>query len=296
MDKANSILRRLLFPPVWPLILLVIVAATALIYGFTAANAAPAVRYGSYGLSFYALVAVCLRVPAMIGSWARFRQENAFARRYSSDVRLRTKISVYSAVSVNLAYALFQFCLGIYHASVWFYAFSCYYFLLAVMRFLLVKETARSTPGENRFRELLLYRFCGVLMLVMNLALSVIVGYIVWRGRTFRHHEITTIAMATYTFAALTLAIINVVRCRKYQSPVLSAAKAISLAATSVSTLTLETTMLTVFGGDDSPQFRLYMTGATGVVVCLFVLTMASAMILRSTKEIRKYKKENING
>lgn len=68
------------------------------------------------------------------------------------------------------------------------------------MRFFLAKETVLFEPGKNRFRELLVYRFCGILMLLMNIALSVLVGYIVWQGRTFQHHKITTIAMAAYTF------------------------------------------------------------------------------------------------
>lgn len=296
MDKVKRIFRKLLFPPVYLLIPLVMAAAALLSYAFAAEDAGPVLKYGSYALSSYALVTACLRLPAVVRAWKRLGQKNAFLRRYRSDVRLRTKISLGSSLTINLAYALFQLCLGIYHSSVWFYAFACYYFLLTVMRFFLAKETARSAPGENRFRELLLYRLCGVLMLLMNLALSVIVGYIVWQGRTFRHHEITTIAMAAYTFTALTLAIINTVKYRKYQSPVLSAAKAISLASASVSMLTLETAMLTAFGGDDSPKFRVFMTGAVGAAVCLFVLGLAIFMIARSTKEIRKFKEENIHG
>ncbi len=293
MMHAQKILRKLLYPPVWLLVPLTIIAAAMLTYGFAAEDVSPPLQYGSYGLSAYALVILCLRIPAVIRAWKRLGQENAFLRRYRSDVRLRAKISLGSSLPINLGYALFQLCLGIYHGSVWFYAFACYYFLLAVMRFFLGKETAQSEPGENRFRELLLYRFCGILMLLMNLALSVIVGYIVWQGRTFRHHEITTIAMAAYTFTAFTLAIINTVKYRKYHSPVLSASKAISLASASVSMLTLETGMLTVFGGDGDLQFRRFMTGTTGAAVCLFVLGLAIFMIVHSTKEI---KKENIYG
>ncbi len=292
MEQTKKFFRKLLYPPVFLLILLVMAAAAMLTYVFVAADVSPVLEYGSYGLSSYALVIACLRIPAMIGALKRLGQRNAFLCRYRSDVRLRAKISLGSSLAINLGYALFQLCLGIYHSSVWFYAFACYYFLLAVMRFFLAKETARSTPGENRFRELLLYRFCGILMLLMNMALSVIVGYIVWQGRTFRHHEITTIAMAAYTFTALTLAIINTVKYRKYKSPVLSASKAISLASASVSMLTLEAGMITVFGGDGDPQFRRFMTGATGAVVCLFVLGLAVFMIARSTKEI----KESIHG
>jgi len=293
---AKKIFRALLLPPAPLQIPLVILAAAALIYSFTGPDVHPAAAYGSYVLSFYALVTVCARIPAVIRRIRRFRRENPVLCRYGEDVRLRAKISLYSSTALNLAYCVFQLCLGIYHGSIWFYAFAGYYFLLAVMRFFLAKETARSSPGADRFRELLIYRFCGILMQLMNVALAVIVAFIVWQGRTFRHHEITTIAMAAYTFTAMTLAVVNLVKYRKFHSPVLSASKAISLAAASVSMLTLETAMLTAFGGDDSPAFRRIMTSATGTAVCAFELALAAVMIVRSTREIRKIKKEAIHG
>ena len=139
--------------------------------------------------------------------------------------------------------------------------------------------------------EHLLYRFCGVLLLLMNLALLVIVTYIVWLDRGFVHHSITTIAMAAYTFGTLAKAIVNVVKYRKYNSPVFSASKAVSLAAASVSVLTLETAMLTAFGEESGDAFRRIMTAATGAVVCLFVLVLAVYMIVRSTKQINQIKR-----
>lgn len=149
MDKAKRILHSLLFPPVFLLILLVAASAGVLTYVFAAANVSPILKYGAYGLSSYALAILCLRIPAVIGWWKRLRQRNAFLRRYRSDVRLRAKISLGSSLVFNLAYALFQLCLGIYHGSVWFYALACYYFLLALMRFFLARETARSARGRT---------------------------------------------------------------------------------------------------------------------------------------------------
>ena len=111
------------------------------------------------------------------------------------------------------------------------------------------------------------------------------------QGRSFEHHPVTTIAMAAYTFGALTMAIISVLRYRKYESPVFSAAKAISLAAASVSMLTLEAAMLSTFGGESEEGFYTVMTGATGAAVCLFVLGLAIFMIVRSTKEIKEIKR-----
>ena len=136
--------------------------------------------------------------------------------------------------------------------------------------------------------ELVKYRGCGVVFLVMNLALSVMIFFMVYWNRTFIHHEITTIAMAAYTFASLTLAIINVVKYRKYNSPVYSAAKAISLAAACVSMLTLESTMLTTFsdGGMDLLSRRI-MLGVSGGVISVFIITMAIYMIVHGNEKMR---------
>lgn len=111
--------------------------------------------------------------------------------------------------------------------------------------------------------------------------------YIAWQNRGFQHHPITTLAMAAYTFTSLTLAIMNVVKYRKYQSPVLSASKAISLAAACVSMLTLETAMLAAFGGAGRRGISPAVTALTGAAVCLLVLVMAVYMIVRSTREIK---------
>ena len=141
--------------------------------------------------------------------------------------------------------------------------------------------------------ELIKYRNCGIAFLLMNLALSLMVFFMVYWNRTFEHHEITTIAMAAYTFGSMTMAIMNVVKYRKYNSPVYSASKAISLAAACVSMLTLESTMLTTFSdGTMTLTDRRIMLGATGVAVCAFIIAMAIYMIVQSSKKLKLLKTE----
>ena len=85
----------------------------------------------------------------------------------------------------------------------------------------------------------------------------------------------------------------DVIKFRKYKSPVMSAAKAIKLAAALVSMLSLETAMLTQFGSDENPEtFRQIMTGTTGGAVCIIVLAMAVFMIVRSTRQLRELSAE----
>ncbi|MBQ8201360.1 MAG: hypothetical protein IJZ74_06300 [Clostridia bacterium] len=244
----------------------------------------------SYALSFYGLVLVCLRIPDMLRAVQRFRQENRYYLRYRSDVQLRINLSLYGACGFNGVYAVFQLCLGLWHHSAWFYAMAGYYLLLALMRLTLVRHTRSHTPGEDTALEWRKYRFCGMLLMVMNLALTIFTLYFVYRIRTFLHHEITTIAMAAYTFAALTLAIVNAVRYKRYGSPAYSAAKAISLASALVSLLTLENAMFTAFGQENSELFRQIMLGATGMAVILGVQGIALYMIINACRKLRSYK------
>ncbi len=158
------------------------------------------------------------------------------------------------------------------------------------MRFFLLKHTRTHKVNEDRKLELLIYRFCGMLLVIMNMVLSGIMFYIVVQGRTFIHHEITTIAMAAYTFTSLSLAIRNAIKYRKYESPVYSASKVVSFTAALVSVITLESTMLTTFGEAGQENFRLTMTALTGFGITVTILVIAVYMIVTSTKEIRAFK------
>lgn len=93
--------------------------------------------------------------------------------------------------------------------------------------------------------------------------------------------------MAAYTFASLTLAIINAFRYKRYGSPAYSAAKAISLVSAIVSVLTLENAMLTAFGQDNSELFRQIMLGATGAAVVCAVQGIAIYMIRNAGKNLK---------
>lgn len=82
------------------------------------------------------------------------------------------------------------------------------------------------------------------------------------------------------------------VKYRCYHSPVMSAVKAVQLAAL-VSILALETAMLSQFGGDSTEAFRKIMTGCTGAGVCGIILGIAVYMIAQGTKSLRSLEKED---
>ncbi len=290
MEKWKKIGKAVLFPHMVLLWLLVPIATGFLVYSMVVLGDAHPVSIASYVLAAYTLTVWCCRIPNIISFFKNVKKENRYVQRWTEDVRLRVNVSLYGGFVWNAAYAIFQLCLGIYHRTFWYCSLAGYYFLLGIMRFSLAAHTRCHGPGEDRRAELKRYRSCGIVFLFMNLALTLIIFFMVYWGRTFRHHQITTIAMAAYTFFTFTKAIVQLVRYRKYESPVYSASKIISLAAACVSMLTLTATMLTVFGEADGVLFRRIMLGSVGGTVSLFIIGMAVYMIIRANQQLKSRK------
>ncbi len=289
MEKWKKMVKALLFPHIAILWILLPIAIVFLVYSMVVLGEENPVSIASYVLAFYTLTVWCCRIPNIISFFKSFKNENQYVQLWTGDVRLRMNVSLFGGFAWNAVYAVFQLCLGIYHHTFWYYSLAGYYLFLGVMRFSLASYTRRHNPGEDMVAELKRYRNCGIVFLLMNLALALIIFFMVYWDRTFRHHQITTIAMAAYTFFSFTMAIINIVKYRKIGSPVYSASKAISLAAACVSMLTLEATMLTTFGdGTMDLLTRRIFLGATGGVISVFIIGMAIYMIVRATKQLKR--------
>jgi hypothetical protein len=296
MDR-KKLGKALLFPHIAIMITLVPIATVLLVCSMVFVGTESVMAYISYVLAAYTLTIWCFKIPDLIKFFKTFKDENKYARRWREDTRLRVNVSLYGSLAWNVLYGILQLWLGFYHRTFWFYSLGAYYICLAVMRFFLVRHTTKYAPGERMQSELKKYRACGIVFLVMNLALTLIIFFMVYWNRTFQHHMITAIAMAAYTFTTLTTAIINVIKYRKYNSPVFSASKAISLASALVSMLTLESTMLTVFGdGTMTAIERKWMLGTTGGVISVLIVATAIYMITVSTKKLKLLKTEVKNG
>ena len=289
--------KTLLFPHIAIMIVLVPISIVLLVASMVFIGTESPIAYISYVLSAYTLTVWCVKIPYLIKFFKAFKDENKYARKWQDDTRLRVNVSLYGSFFWNIAYALFQLWLGFYHHTFWFYSLGAYYICLAVMRFFLLLHTRKYAPGERMREELLKYRACGAVFLLMNLALALIIFFMLYWNRTFEHHMITAIAMAAYTFTAFTVAIVNVVKYRKYSSPVFSASKAISLAAALVSMLTLGSTMLTTFrDGTMTEMGEKLMLGSIGGGVSILIVATAIYMIVTGTRKIKQLDSEVKNG
>lgn len=280
--------KNLLFPHLALLLFLLPVSVVALVWAMVTLPETSLLRIGAYVLAFYTLCIWCLQAPKLVRALGRLRRENPYVLRWLSDARLRVNVTLTGSVLWNGAYAALQLGLAIVYRSAWFYSLAGYYLCLVVMRLFILRHTLGHHPGVQMGRELKLYRRCGWSFLAMNLALSGVMLFLIRDSRGTRHHEIVTIAMAAYTFTSLIMAIVNVVKCRKYNSPALSASKAISLAAACVSMLTLESTMLVTFEkGKMTPQVQSLFLALSGGAVSMGIIIMAVYMIAHSNEKMK---------
>ncbi|MGN0612967.1 MAG: hypothetical protein ACI4JB_03625 [Porcipelethomonas sp.] len=302
MKKLKTIVKKLLYPPLWLMLVLAVVCAAALVAvflkGWDRHPSAPAV----YAPSFYTLTVIVLAcVRTFPGYYRNAKQkviDHPVGGRFMTDMPFRTHISLYFSLAVNLLYAAVNLFSGIWYWSVWFITLAVYYIILAAMRFLLVRFVNRVGIGRDQYREVRCYRLCGIILLGLNIALSGVVILVIKQNKGFEYAGILIYVMAMYTFYITVSSIVNIVKYRRYNSPVMSAAKVINLAAGLVSMLSLETAMLSQFGsGKNSPYFNQIMTGATGAGVGVIVLSISVYMIVKATRTIRKSsRKEHRHG
>ena len=299
MDWIKKKLKKLFCLPPVPTLLISVPSYGLVIYALAGKDVEPVIAYISYFLSTYALIISITGITGIVRFIRQGIDKHPLVRkaldiplvdRYLREDMFRAETGLYQGFFINLLYAGIKMFSGIFYRSVWFATLAVYYILLAVMRASLLHYVRKT--GKNKISEWKRYRLCGIILLLMNIALAGIVILVIYQNSGFEYPGMLIYVMAMYAFYAAITAIRNVVKFRRYGSPVMSAAKVINLTAALVSMLSLETAMLTQFGAADDPIFRQMMTAFTGAGISIVVLGMAVFMIVWSTKQLKHLKKE----
>ena len=292
MKDWKKIGRKLLFPPVWLIVILTIISAVSLVTVFVKGWEMSPIAYGIYVISFYSLMVVCIACyftfPRYFKSLKQKIYNTKYGNRYMTDVAFKTHVNLYISLGINLLYVAANLFWGYWYQTAWFTIFAVYYSILAIMRFLLLRYINRNKIGEERLGELRRSRLCAIILLLINLVLTGAVLMILFQDRGFEYQGIFIYVMALYTFYLTTTAIINIIKYRKYNSPIMSTSKVINLVAALVSMLALETAMLSQFGAENSIEFKRIMVAATGGGISVVIVTMAIYMIAHGSREIKK--------
>lgn len=187
---------------------------------------------------------------------------------------------------LNFIYAIAHCFVGFASYSWWFVTLGAYYTILTVMRFsvLRVKSKAKGDFELELFSE----KITGVFFIILSFCLIGIITLSAIKDRGNKYHLIIMLAIATYTFTKITLAIIGIVKSRKSSSPINITLRNISLADAVVSIYSLQRSMLVSFPGMAEYEIKIFNI-ATGTVVWIIVLFLGINLI-RGNKIMAKSK------
>lgn len=250
--------------------------------------------YAVYTLSFYTLLVLSVAVGKNFPRWhSRVREivyGNTYTRQYVTDAVFKTQINLACSLALDVLYAGVNILLAVFFSTNWFAVFAGYYAVLSCLRILLFQNLFGKRKSENQLRELKRARFCSGILLTVNLVLSALVLMMLYHPHEFGDMDVLIYAAALHTFSALFVSIGGLVRFRKYKCPLLSVSRMISMTASLVSLLILETAMLSQFGGEMLLSTQNFLIAATGSGISIVIIIMALYMIIKTTRMIHTAK------
>ncbi len=198
----------------------------------------------------------------------------------------------YTSLCFNFVYAIGNCVIGFLAHSWWFITVGAYYSVLATTRFSVLQ--VRRKANENYDTEFFARRITGVLLVVLSFCIVGINILSALKDRGTAFHEIVMIAIATYTFTKITIAIIGMVKAKHSTSPVLKTLRNISLADACVSIYTMQRSMLVTFPGMETAEIQLFNI-LTGTAVWIIVLFLGINLIGGKYTDMAKSKIVEVN-
>ncbi|MDE6789167.1 MAG: hypothetical protein K2J47_07610 [Ruminococcus sp.] len=304
MKKFKDMIFKILFPPVWIIVLSSLIGFPLVIISLVFLSSTNPISYLSYVLSAYALTVLCANFPRAkrrckelihgdevkaIVSFRRFMNRYKYTSMYLNDKEFRAKISLYTGLGINCFYALFKCGTGIMFRSAWLWAIGIYYVMLSTIRFMLLRNIRITDKSKHsikrKIHEWKSYRFCGIMMFLLSLAMSGMVIQMIWQNRSYEYKGYIIYISALYTFYCFISSIANIISFLRRNNAILSAAKNLNLAGAVMSMFALQTAMFSAFGGGERLQRQ--MNTITGSAVCIIVTGMAVFMIVRSNRNLK---------
>lgn len=283
MNTAKIILKKLIYPPKWVLFTVAPVSFAALIFIFAAGKAEGIPAYFIYGMSAYSLAVLAAALPALVArvkaSVVNRVSASQLGGKYLSDLAFRGSFSIYQGMAVNFLYVAFRIAAGIRYHSVWFISMAVYYLVLGGLRANLIYHYKK----HNESAEIRCYRHTAWLLFLLNIPMGGMIVLMVRTNSGFLYPGYIIYLSAIYTFYAMVLSIVNLVKFRRLGSPILTAAKILNFVSAMMSILCLQTAMIARFS-ENGEDYRKMMNAITGTSVWIIVIVIAVYMLFHSRK------------
>ena len=304
MSLLKKILNCIIKPRIWVLIPVILIAigsiiGTALIM---TQNGATVLGYVFLGVMIitvsYSIYGIIKILPAIQERAMKWSETRPFWNRLFTEYGFRAIIFSIGSFTINIAFAVYNGTIAVIISSIWFGALAAYYVMLIVLRGgILIYHARRRNAIKNGqteeviyLRDTKVYGNCGILLVLLPIALSFAILQMVRTNDSFVHTGITIYAFAVYAFYKISMAIYNFIKTRRTQEMTVRASKNINLADAFVSILALQTAMFHEFGAGMGDFNIGTMNAVTGAVVCALTAAIGIFMIITTSRIIKKNK------
>jgi hypothetical protein len=206
------------------------------------------------------------------------RKIQDFLKIWRSDYVFKTFASSWISSIIGIAFTVYNGFLGIYYRSIWNGTICVYYILLATVRGIIVSTQKGRYAGKDELERIVHY-VTHCMVFVMNASLIVPIIAMIKGDRTYDWGLIPAIAIASYTFYRIVMAIIHYVKSRKNDNPLVSQLRTFNLIDSLVALLTLQNTMIIANEGE-----------IAGGMKCLSIISSAIIWLLIVVVSVRSFK------
>lgn len=243
------------------------------------------IAYVLYLVMSYSFVIICIKIYEIIKKiMLKIINSNEKLKKYWYSPKIKNRVSLFCSLCLNAVYVIFKLVTGVRYKSLWLISFSIYYLILVVTRISIAKEEVKKSIFLKN--EYLTYRKTGIILLFINIFLAITILIVVNQKIMIEYSANITIAIAVYTFYLMINNIVNLIKYRKFKSPLMMSVKTVNVVTSLISMLSLEIAMLSCFGKDDI-VFNETMIMATGGGISIIIIITSLYMIIKSTEWVR---------
>ena len=185
----------------------------------------------------------------------------------------------------NFIVGIVKFVLSLTIPSFWFFVNAGFSFVLAIGRFLTIKEYGKirliNNEEERLKRGYRHYSKNGIMLILLGIMYFFVSSYMYYKGTNTTMHEYITYLVALIAFTSIGTAIYGMVKYKRSKNPIMKAIKITNFANALTSIVLTQVVLLDTY----AKGYNSTLNGYVGMGVSLIIIVLGLSMIITTKKD-----------
>ena len=186
----------------------------------------------------------------------------------------------------NFIVGVVKFVFSLTIPSLWFFINAGFSFVLAVGRFLTIKEYGKirkiNNQEERMKREYNNYLKNGIMLILLGIMYFFVSSYMYYKGTNTNMHEYIAYLVALIAFTSIGTAIYGMIKYKRANEPIMKGIKITNFANALTSIVLTQVTLLDIY----AEGYNSTLNGYTGMGVSLIIVGLGLSMIITAKKDV----------